>query len=115
MTQILERFAHDAAENRTDHRAGQRSFGYTGRPQVNVVRRGVRFAIAAQRDVGESAAQVGPAASPRQAAEFAVGVVARHAVVAAALDVQRRQIGTPLVAALLKQMVRQLQTQKKRY
>jgi hypothetical protein len=38
---ILERFSHDATENWTDHAAGQRPFGDTSRPQINVVGSGV--------------------------------------------------------------------------
>lgn len=85
--QVFECFSHDAAENRADHTAGQRPFRDASWPQVEIVRVLIGLHVHVKRFVGEGSGQVVPASCSTKSAEFAVGIVGRDTVIAAALNV----------------------------
>ena len=99
---------HYATEGGSHHAAWAGTFRNTGRPQIYIVHGGIEARVSLESFVSEHSVEVIPRAGTLKATEFAPSVVRRDAMIAAALNVQRGQIGTKSAGVFLEEVVSQL-------
>ena len=69
-SEVVELFANDTGQGGADHAAGQRSLSDAGRPQVQIVRRGVELGESLDTVVGHVQSKVIPGPHGGQATEL---------------------------------------------
>ena len=100
-SKVVELLGHQAAEGWAHHGSGQRLFGDSGGPDVDVLDGGVVLSPSVDGLVVEGAVHVLPALEGLDAAELSPPVVARDAVLASALQVEGSQIEAEVFAGFL--------------